>query len=103
RRFAVALVSAACPKVLFPPDGDHAAVTSAGPSSANGGSDRRSFWQPGLAQAIRQPRKVLISPSRLPVLEIGDPQRGLELSQTRHRLLRLGELAGERSACRNDT
>src|SRR5437867_3065920 len=58
-----------------------------------------SFRQPRLAQALCPPGEVFQSSERLQILEIGNAKRGIDLAQTRHGLLRLGETPHERSAC----
>src|SRR5262249_40865753 len=58
-----------------------------------------SLRQPGLAHRLYPSGQIVRPPDRKLVLETGNAQRGSELTQPRHGLLRLHEPPGERSAC----
>src|SRR5258707_13909590 len=57
------------------------------------------FRQTRFSQAVFKPREIFWSAKRRPMLDIADPQSGIERAQARHDFLRLREPPGERVAC----
>jgi hypothetical protein len=62
-------------------------------------SDCRSLRQPRFSQALFESREVLRPAKREHALEIGNPQRGIDLAQARHGLVRLIWLVSVRAEC----
>ena len=65
------------------------------------GTARPSFRKPRASQALREYGQVFRTLYRKPVLQIGNPQRGIELSQVLHRVTRRVCSSGE-SVARGD-